>query len=397
MDISKPIRTTPFAPWPYFGDEEIQAVEKVLRSGKVNYWTGQEARLFEKEFAAFVGVPYAVALANGTLALELALHVLEIKPGDEVVVTSRTFIASASCAVLLGARPIFADIDRVSQNITADTISKVITPRTKAIIAVHLAGWPCEMDRILDLAESRQIKVIEDCAQAQGALYQNKPVGSWGHIAAFSFCQDKIFTTGGEGGMLTTNSTEWWDKAWSYKDHGKSYAAVYQRQHGPGFRWVHESFGTNWRITEIQAAIGRIGLKKMPQWLAIRRKHAQILTQGFSTIPGLRVTIPPAHILHAYYKYYTFVEPTKLRSDWNRDRIMTTIVSQGIPCAVGSCSEVYQELAFIHAGLQPQQRLPVAQELGATALVFLVHPTLQEQDMHDTVDVVRSVMLQAVK
>ncbi|MDW8321746.1 MAG: DegT/DnrJ/EryC1/StrS aminotransferase family protein, partial [Armatimonadota bacterium] len=381
-----------FASWPHFEEEEIEAAVRVLRSGKVNYWTGEEGRLFEREFAAFAGCEYAVAVANGSVALELALYALDIGEGDEVVVTSRTFVASASSIVLRGAKPVFADVDPDSQNITAETIRSVLTPRTKAIIAVHLAGWPCEMDEVMSLARERGLWVIEDCAQAHGATYKGKPVGGLGHVAAWSFCQDKIMTTGGEGGMLTTNDRAVWEKAWSYKDHGKSYEAVYRRQHPPGFRWLHESFGTNWRMTELQAAIGRVALRKVPEWVATRRRHAQILTDCFLQTPGLRVTIPPGYIGHAYYRYYVFVRPEMLKPEWNRDRIMIELNQRGIPCNVGSCSEVYLEKSFEQAGLQPTQRLPVAKQLGETSLAFLIHPTLSEEDMQDIAATVAKVM-----
>ncbi len=382
------------APWPYFADDEIEAAALVLRSGKVNYWTGQEGRLFEAEFAEFVGCQYAIALANGTVALECALKALGVGPGDEVVTTSRTFIASASCAAMLGARPVFADVDRESQNITADSVRDVLTPRTKAIVAVHLAGWPCEMDAILALARERGIKVVEDCAQAHGATYKGRPVGSMGDVGAFSFCQDKIMTTAGEGGMVTTNSKELWNIMWSLKDHGKSYDAVYNREHTPGFRWLHESFGTNWRMTEVQSAIGRIALRKLPEWSSVRRKYSRILTDRLDGVPGLRVTKPPVYIEHAYYKYYAFVRPEALRPGWNRDRIVEAIVAEGVPCFSGSCSEVYLEKAFPEEW-QPRKPLPVARELGETSLMFLVHPTLTEERIHTACDVVESVMSSA--
>lgn len=382
---------TPFAPWPSYTAEEAETVQRVLLSNKVNYWTGMEGREFEKEFAAHCGVSHAIALANGTVALELALHALSIGPGDEVITTSRTFIASASCIVTRGAIPVIADVDPVSQNITADTIRAVLTPRTKAIIAVHLAGWPCDMDPILDLAHEYNIKVIEDCAQAHGATYKGRTVGSLGDVAAFSFCQDKIMTIGGEGGMLTTDDEELWAKAWAYKDHGKCFDAVYNRQHPPGFRWLHESFGTNWRLTEMQAAIGRIQLKRLPEWKRVRQSNAAILTEAFSKIPALRVTVPPPEIGHAYYKYYVFVHPERLKAGWDRDRIMSAINAEGIPCYSGSCSEIYREKAFERAGLAPANPLPVAKELGETSLMFLVHPTLAESDLYDTCKAVEKV------
>jgi len=234
---------TGFAPWPSFAADELAAVEAVLRSGQVNYWTGDEGRAFEREFAAWCGSPYAVALANGTVAIDLALKLLHIGPGDEVIVTPRTFLASATCIVNAGARPVFADVDRDSQNITAETIAPTLSKRTRAIECVHLAGWPCEMDGILALAKDRGLAVIEDCAQAVGAKYRGRSVGTFGEAAAWSFCQDKIMTTGGEGGMLSTSERALWSAAWSYKDHGKSWEAVYEREHPIGFKWLHEVFG----------------------------------------------------------------------------------------------------------------------------------------------------------
>jgi len=385
----------PFAPWPSFEAEEIEAAASVLRSGKVNYWTGQEGRLFEEEFARATGTKHAICVSNGTLALELALQGLGIGRGDEVITTSRTFIASASCVVMRGARPICVDVDPDSQNITAEAIQRAITPRTRAIIAVHLAGWPCDMDPILKLAAERDLKVIEDCAQAQGATYKGRPVGSMGDVAAFSFCQDKIMTTGGEGGMLTTNRTDVWERAWSYKDHGKNYNSVYKKEHGIGFRWLHDSFGTNWRMTEMQSAMGRVLLAKVPQWVEARRRHADRLTKYLSGVPGLRIPTPQQHCHHAFYKYYAFVRPELLQPGWNRDRVMQAIVADGIPCFVGSCSEIYLEKAFVER--RKHERLPIARQLGETSLMFLVHPTLSDQHIDRTCEVIENVMLQAAR
>lgn len=390
-------RTAPFPAWPCYGEDEIAAVTEVLRSGKVNYWTGEEARSFEREYATHVGVRYAIALANGTVALELALYAFGIRPGDEVITTSRTFIASASAAVMRGATPVVADVDPVSQNITLDEIRRLTTVRTKAIIPVHLAGWPCDMDAIMAFANERGIKVIEDCAQAHGATYHGRPVGSFGHAAAFSFCQDKIISTGGEGGMLVTDDQRIWEKAWAYKDHGKSFDAVYSREHPPGFRWVHDSFGTNWRMTEMQAVLGRLQLGKLAAWSECRRSNAALLTEGFSEIGGLRVTPPPADIEHAYYKYYSFVEPEKLRSGWDRGSIMQAINDAGVPCFSGSCSEIYLEKAFKDIASHPAKRLTVAKKLGETSLMFLVHPTLGEEHMRQAVAVVQNVMQRATR
>jgi len=390
IDDDTPLRRSPFAPWPHFEQEEMEAAAAVLRSGKVNYWTGEEGRLFEQEFAAFTGTQYAVALANGTVALELALFALGIGPGDEVIVPSRTFIASASCAAMRGAVPVCVDVDRDSQTLTADTIRPALSRRTKAIIAVHLAGWPCDMDSILSLARPLGIKVIEDCAQALGATYKNRPVGSLGDVAAFSFCQDKILTTGGEGGMITTNNEEVWNRAWSFKDHGKSFEGADHSQHPAEFRWLHDSFGTNWRLTEMQSAIGRVLLRKLPQMVSKRRALANILTSHFSRNPLLRITLPPDQIGHAYYKYYAFLRPERLADDWNRDRMIAAISAEGIPCFSGSCSEIYRERAFPDY-MRPRERLKFARELAETSLMFLVHPTLTSEDMEDTYSAVEKV------
>ena len=386
---------TPFSPWPSFSHEEADAVRDVILSNKVNYWTGQEARTFEKEFAAWSETEYAVALANGTVALDVAFKALGIGSGDEVVVTSRTFLASVSSIVNAGAVPVFADVDLDSQNITAETIRAVLTPRTRALVCVHLAGWPCDMDPIMDLAAENDIKVIEDCAQAHGAFYKGRRVGSIGHIGAWSFCQDKIMTTGGEGGMVTTNDRDLWSSMWSYKDHGKSWEAVYERQHAPGFRWLHESFGTNWRMLEVQAVIGRIQLRRMVDWEARRKANAARIWDTASQLVGLRVPQVPSHITHAAYKCYVFVEPSSLKDGWNRDRIIEALVARGVPAFSGSCSEVYLEKAFDNTGWRPTVRLPNAVELGETSLMFLVHPTLTDKEIEWTCETLTQVMREA--
>jgi len=378
-----------FTEWPLFTLEEADCVRDVLLSNKVNYWTGSECREFEKEFSAWSDAKYAVALGNGTLALDVALKALDISIGDEVIVTSRTFIASVSSIVNAGAIPIFSDVDLDSQNITLESIKSVITSKTKAIVCVHLAGWPCEMDEIMDLANEFDLFVIEDCAQAHGAKYKGMPVGSIGHIGCWSFCQDKIMTTGGEGGMVTTNDEALWSKMWAYKDHGKSYEAVHEREYPGGYRWLHESFGTNWRMTEMQAAIGRIQLKRMPDWHAKRITNANKIWGTASQCKGFRVPIIHDYIEHAAYKCYIFV-----KGDVGlRDKIMMEINQKGVPCYSGSCSEVYLEKAFDNTGFRPQERLLVAKELGETSLTFLVHPTLTKEEIQKTCDVLAEVAL----
>ena len=391
---------TSFSPWPSFTKEEAAAVSQALLSNKVNYWTGYECVEFEKEFAAWTGTRHAVALANGTLALDVALKALDIGVGDEVVVTPRTFIASVSCVVNAGAVPVFADVEADSGNISAATISRVLTPRTKAVICVHLAGWPCDMDPIMEVARKHGLRVIEDCAQAHGARYKERSVGSIGHVGAWSFCQDKIMTTGGEGGMVTCNDEALWRSMWSFKDHGKSYEAVYERKHPPGFRWLHESFGTNWRMLEMQAVIGRIQLRRMTGWTARRNANAAAIAKALEPFVGENgvVRVPSfddSDSYHAQYKFYCYVRPENIATGWSRDRIMEEINACGVPCYSGSCSEVYLEKTFDNTGWRPAERLPVAKMLGETSLMFLVHPTLTGAEIKKTCEVVTHVFTQA--
>lgn len=388
---------TPFSPWPSFTQEEADAVSRVVLSNKVNYWTGTEGREFEKEFASWADSEYAIALGNGTLALDVALKALNVGAGDEVITTPRTFLASASSIVTAGAAPVFADVDLNSQAITAESIKAVLTPKTKAVIVVHLAGMPAEMDAIMALSEQYGFYVIEDCAQAHGAKYKGKSVGSIGHVGAWSFCQDKIMTTGGEGGMVTTNSKELWSKMWSYKDHGKSFDAIYNREHPPGFRWLHESFGTNWRMTEMQAVIGRIQLTRMSDWTAKRQAYGAELDKAAANYNSIRLVDVPEYCEHAEYKHYMFVKPEQLAEGWDRDRIVNEIVTRGVPCFQGSCSEVYLEKAFDNTPWRPEKRLPNAVELGETSLMFLVHPTLTEAEIAKTTQVMKEVFELASK
>lgn len=381
-----------FEPWPSFTQAEADAVSKVLLSNKVNYWTGQECREFEKEFAQFAGTKHAIAVANGTVALDLALKALGIGAGDDVIVTSRTFLASASSIVTAGANPIFADVELDSQNISRRTIEAVITSNTKAIICVHLAGWMCDMDPIMQLADEKGIFVIEDCAQAHGAMYKGKSAGSIGHIGAWSFCQDKIMTTGGEGGMVTTNDEGLWKTMWSYKDHGKNFDSVYNKQHPPGFRWLHDSFGTNWRMMEMQAVIGRLQLKQMSEWTSKRNTNMARIQGVFENNPYFTVAKPSADYVHAAYKCYVQVNVDALPEGWSRDRIMAEMSSQAVPCFSGSCSEVYLEKAFDGSAWRPKQSLPNAKQLGESSLMFLVHPTLSDASMQKTVDVITQVI-----
>lgn len=388
-------RSVDWAPWPVFSEEQVAAVASVLTSGKINQWTGSEVWEFERDYAAYLGRTHAVAVMNGTVALELALKAFEVGPGHEVITTPRSFLASASSIVLQGAVPIFADVDPDSGNITAETIEKALTPNTRAIVVVHLAGWPADMPAIMELVRAHDLIVIEDCAQAHGAEINGRPVGSFGHAAAFSFCQDKIITTGGEGGLVALDDEEAWNRAWSYKDHGKSYSAVFERDHPPGFRWLHESFGSNWRMTEMQAVLGRLQLRDLEEAVATRNRNAGVLHQALSRLPTLRVpTVGPGQ-RHAYYKFYAYTVPEQLKAGWNRDRIQLEIEKAGIPVTSGSCSEMYLEKAFETASLNTGVRLPVARQLGDTSLLFQVHPGLSDDALQYAVEVITEIVSHA--
>jgi len=397
------VRTSPWPMWPYFEQDEIDAACSVLKSGKVNYWTGDEVKLFENDFAQFLGIKHAIAVANGSVALELALETLDIGCGDEVIVPNRTFIATASCCVMRGAVPVFTDIDKDSQNITAENIRPLITPNTKAIITVHLGGWACEMDEILVLARENNIYVIEDCAQSLGGKYKGQALGTFGDIAAFSFCQDKIMTTGGEGGMFVTNNEEWYRKAWSYKDHGKDFDYYINGKIKDSF---YTSLGTNWRLTALQASIGRAAMKKVPDWLEKRRRFAEMLDRGFRGISGIRLTIPPDYVEHAYYKYHAFVVNAELKTEWDRDRIIKAISAEGVPCGFGITGGIGEESCWEKTklvginevqNLKQKKSFPVDRDLRETALMFQVHPTLDDKAIKDTINAVKKVMAAAAK
>jgi len=383
--------------WPHFDEDEIAAAVRVLRSGRVNAWTGEEVAAFAREFAAFVGTRHAVALANGTLALELALAALGLGRGDRVVVTPRSFFASVSAIVRVGAEPVFADVDPDSQNITAATVEAVLDRRARAVLCVHLAGWPCEMGPILELARTRGLRVVEDCAQAHGAALDGRRVGSFGDLAAWSFCQDKILTTGGEGGMVTTDDEVLFRRVWSLKDHGKDFAAATARPTAPGFRWLHTAFGTNARMTEMQAAIGRRQLRKLPDRLARRARNAARYREVLGDLAAVRIPRPPPHVTHAWYKFYLFVRPEALAGGWSRDRILAEATSRGVPCFSGSCPEIYRERAFDGTPFRPARPLPVARRLGETSLMLEVHPTLSEAEVIRRAEILREVLIAATR
>jgi len=373
------------SPWPHYEADEIEAAMQTLQTGKVNYWTGELGRKFESEYAKQVGKRYGIALTNGTVALELALRALGVKAGDEVIVASRSYVASASCVMLVGAIPVFADVDGSSGNMTPETIKPLITKKTKAIIPVHVGGWPCSMQEIMAVASMYDLMVIEDCAQAHGASVSGKPVGAWGHAAIFSFCQDKIMSTGGEGGMLVLDDEKAYKKAWAYKDIGRSYDAVHKKDHPEGFRWLTESVGSNARMTEFQAAIGLKQLKKLPKWSAQRGENAKEIASVLDCYDFINVPkfTESGGGKHAYYRIYAKVKESMVKNGMEGETLRNFIIKRleqaGVPCFVGSCAEIYREKLFLSGA--PKVRLPNAASFSDYGLCFLVHHTIKSDEI----------------
>ncbi len=392
IDGGSPVRSKPWPAWPQFEPDEIAAATEVLASGRVNYWTGDVGRTFERAFGDAIGVAHGIAVANGTVALELALRALEIGPGDEVVVPSCTFVATASAVLSVGATPVFADLCDRSGNLTPESVDAVATERTRAVIAVHLGGWPVRVRELAALCRDRGWRLLEDCAQAHGATVDGASVGSFGDVAAFSFCQDKIMTTAGEGGMIVTDDPALARRIWSAKDHGKSWEAVYERRHPPGFRWLHDELGTNARMTELQAAVGLRQLAKLPGWVERRRHNADRLRNALAHHRALWVPEPPQGVASSYYRLYARVRPDALAEGWTRDRVMVALEAEGLPCRVGSCAEIYRERVF--DGL-PRPSHPVAARLWQVVLAFTTHPTITDADLDDAASAIDRVMAAA--
>jgi dTDP-4-amino-4,6-dideoxygalactose transaminase len=298
-------------------------------------------------------------------------------------------------------KPVFADVDFESGCISCETIEPLITKKTKAISVVHLGGWPADMQMIIDMARSYNIKVIEDCSQAHGAKIKTelgfKSVGSFGDIGTWSFCQDKIITTGGEGGMVTTSDEKIWDFIWSYKDHGKDFQEVHRKDHPPGYRWLHKNFGTNYRLTEMQSAIGRYQLKLLPEWNKKRASNAANIITKISSIPCIRIPNIPENLNHGWYKLHCYLDETHIKDGWDRNKIIKEINSLGFPALQGSCSEIYMEKCFKNNNIYPKEILKNAKILGRTSLMFLIHPTITEVQIDKYSEAIYKVLKRACK
>jgi len=379
--------------WPQMSQKMIDSVSHVLESGKLNQWNNPVVKEFEEKFAKYMGCNYAIAVFNGTVALELCVKTLGLKQGDEVIVTPRTFLASATCCAWYGIKPVFVDVDENSQNITLETIKSAITNNTKAVILVHLAGWPCDLEEICKYCREKGIFIIEDCAQAHGAKFKGKSVGTWGDINAWSFCQDKIITTGGEGGMVTTNCPHLFKLAWSLKDHGKGYDTVFNTEHPPGFRWLHENIGTNWRMLPMQAVIGSHALDELDGWIVHRRKIANIYNNKLKDFKGVRLTLPPKNVYHAYYKYYFFIEIDKFSI--SREELINKINEVDVFSQVGSCSEVYKEKALDQ--FYPKTELNITKQLFDSAILLLCDPTISEESATENINKIKNILNKYIK
>lgn len=383
------------APWPFFAEDEIDAVAKVLRSGHVNYRTGPQGKALESEYAAATGASHALTVANGTAALEVALAAINIVPGDQVIVPARTFVATAAAVARYGATPVVADIDPLSQNLTAETITAVLNEHTRAIIPVHLAGWPADMDEILAVARASGLAVIEDCAQAHGALYKGQPVGTLGDIGCFSFCQDKIISTGGEGGLVITNDNRLYKRMWSLRDHGWDYDRAHNIDNSTGFKWLVDTFSTNWRMTESQSAIGRIQLRKLENWIDQRRANASRLTEALGGLSIARDLTPPDSVRHSYYKYNVLIDRQALADNWTRDRIVDDLNCLGVPARVGACPDIAEEAAFRNAGVDTSNPRPNAADIADCTIMLPVHPTLTKGNLDFMANALKTVLSNA--
>ena len=383
--------------WPFYSEDEINAVSSVLSSGLVNKWFGNITNAFETEFAKYFNLKNALTTANGTLSLEAAYSAIDFKEGEELITTPRSFIATASSAVVKGARVRFADVDIDSGNITSNSIEPLINKKTRAITVVHLAGWPADIKNIAALAKTYDLDLIEDCSQAHGAKFEGKFVGTFSDISTWSFCNDKIISTGGEGGMISSRNSKYFQKIWSYRDHGKDKNLVENKSSVSSYNWLHSNLGSNIRMTELQSAIGRLQLTKLEGWIEKRKYNAQIFKSYLSEINSVRVPLPNKNIKSAWYKFYCYVVPKALKDGWSRDRIIEEITNSGFPAFSGSCSELYLEKCFKDFYKSPKRRLTVAKQLGETSLMFLIHPTITNKEIHNYASVARKVLKLASK
>lgn len=386
-----------FTTWPNYSNYEANLVKKIIQSNKVNYWSGKTCKIFEEKFSKFHSLKYAVSVMNGSVALEVALKSIGLKKKDEVIVTSKSFIISASAVLNLGATPVFSDIQSESGNIDPEHIQKLITKKTKAIIVVHLAGWPCEMGKILNLSKKFKIKIIEDCSQAHGAKLDKKYVGSFGDLSIWSFCNDKIMTTGGEGGMIATNNKEYYKKANSYKDHGKNFEKIKNNKKKIGFQYVHDDLGTNYRMTSMQGALGIYQLGKLDNWVSKRFNFYKYMLSKLVNIDGIKLPNIPKNITHATYRMYIQLDFSKLKKNINIRQVIKMIRDEGTPCSTGACSEIYNELVFKKYFKGSFKRFKNAKLSDETSIAFFVNPFTKKKEINFMINSLKKVILKITR
>ena len=386
IDGGRPARTNPVPAWPVFGEREETLLLEVLHSGDWGTLTGTKVATFERQFADFQGASFGIAVPNGSLALELALEALGVGPGDEVITSAYTFIATAGSIFSVGARPVFVDIDPTTNTIDPGQIEAAITASTKAIVPVHVGGVPSDMDGVMEVARRHGIPVLEDACQAWGAAWNGTPVGAIGDIGTFSFQASKNITAG-EGGMVVTNEPALHDRAWSIHDTGRS-------AHGGTFE--HEIPGRNLRMTEWQGAVLIAQLGRLPEHMVTRQRNAQHLTTGLSEVPGLEpLQIDDRITSHAWHLYQTRYDATSFGGR-SRAEFIRALNAEGVPCMAGYVPLTRQK-AVRNAlrdrfGVDSMPDVPNADRAGEETVWFEQTLLLgTDEDMHQTIEACRKI------
>ncbi len=364
--------------WPNFNNNLISKVVNVIKSGEINYTFGNQGKEFEKKFSKFIGNKYSIAVCNGTAALEVAIKSLDFPKNSKIMVPARSFFSSASCIVNTGHIPVFVDIDPFTQNISIKDLKKKINDNIKAIICVHLGGLPCDMKNIKNLAKKKNIKIIEDCSQAHGASINNKQVGSFGEVATWSFCTDKIISTLGEGGMISTNKKKIYEYCKRYINHG---TALSKRNTSEKFIYNKDIFGTNLRITEIQSVAGIEQLKDIKKIQKKREKIAKDYFKIFLMYENyLKCYMPNKNVKSAWYRFYFFVNPKVKYNQKIRFKIIKFFKENDIKCFTGACPEIYLEKSFKNLENIKFKRLENCKLLGSTSLALDINHTLSNYE-----------------
>lgn len=378
----------PYSIWPTYDKKLIKTISEIIASGKVNYLFGNYGKKFEKKFSKYHGLNYSVAVSNGTVGLELALASLDLKADDEILVTPRSYYSSVSCIIRNNLKPVFVDIDPLTQNICIKDLTKKINKKSKCIICVHLGGLPCDMDKIIPLAKKNNIKVIEDCSQAHGAKINKKIVGTFGDIGVWSFCNDKIISTLGEGGMVSTNNKKIFEKIWSLKDIGKNYQKYHSKIINFKFRWLHDDIGTNARLTEVQSYAGFHQIKQLNKFIYHRQQNASYVYSQLKTVPCLKFIIAPKKYTNVFYRLNFLFDDKYSSKKLSRDKILKDL-SKKINIREGSCPEIYKEKYFRKNFFM---KCPNAEFIGKNSLSLQVDQTITKKNLHLTTKILKKYL-----